>query len=89
MASVGAVQNRKKGKMETGRADWAPVGFLFHGVLKLKTVHNRKETGWRRSGADPSSGIVFSAAIGGVLRSTEIIFWGCTAAENQFWDRNF
>gem|GEM_PF-3897756 len=30
MASVGAVQNRKKGKMETGRADWAPVGFFVH-----------------------------------------------------------
>lgn len=28
MASVEAVQNRKKGKKETDRADWAPVGFL-------------------------------------------------------------
>ncbi len=88
--------------METGRADWAPVGFIHDNRMlaerafycfmlckKIKTVHNRKETGWRRSGADSSSGIVFSAAIAGVLRSAEIIFFGCTAAGNQFWDRNF
>ena len=30
MASVGAGAKQKKGKMETGRADWAPVGFFVH-----------------------------------------------------------
>ena len=40
MASVGAVQNRKKGKMETGRADWAPVGFLFMTIECSQSVHS-------------------------------------------------